>query len=209
MARVIGIGGLLTSGKDTVADYLVEKHGWVKMGMSDPLNQALLTINPYVQVDTHISHPIMRMVLVNPGFYRYDELVERLGYVEAKKIPEVRRLLQVLGTEVGRKMMGEGVWVGIAADNIKALLDQDKNVILTGVRYPNELELIRWLYRRSGYHAELWWVDRPGLAVAASGGHSSETSVQAGDFDRVIPNNGTIEQLYAVVDYILGEHGGA
>ena len=44
----------------------------------------------------------------------YREAIEERGYTEAKaEFPEVRRLLQVFGTEVGRDLFGENVWVDI------------------------------------------------------------------------------------------------
>lgn len=195
LPALIGIGGLLQHGKDTVADYLVEKHGWVKMGMSDPLNEALLTLNPWVKIDTHISHPILRMVQFSPGFYAYQEVYAVLGYVRAKEIPDVRAYLQRLGTEVGRNLLGENTWVNAAERQIEQHTADGSNVILTGVRFPNEVEMIR---RQGG---ELWWVERPSLVNAdASATHSSENSVTREDFDRVIFNDGTLIDLYETVD---------
>lgn len=195
LPALIGIGGLLQHGKDTVADYLVEKHGWVKMGMSDPLNEALLILNPWVKIDNYISHPIMRVVQFDPGFYPYQEIYATLGYVRAKKIPDVRAYLQRLGTEVGRNLLGENIWVNAAEMKIEKLTAEGKNVILTGVRYPNELALI---HRQGG---ELWWVERPSLVNAdSSASHSSENSVTREDFDLVVYNDGTLAELYETVD---------
>lgn len=180
---LVGIGGLLASGKDTVADYLVEHHGYTKLNMSEPLHEAMLALNP----------------IVSPGLdpvLRYGELVAAVGYTAAKENPEVRRLLQALGTEVGRKMFGENVWVDIAGRKIDALRAEGKPVVITGIRYPNELEMIR---SRKGGHA--LWVARN----VAQGAHASETSVQATDFDITIENISTLDALYASTEALAEE----
>lgn len=194
---VIGLGGKLRSGKDTVADYLVHEYGFVKLGMSDALSEALLTLDPIVEVgEGHMT--------------RYKGLIERVGYVEAKKSPEVRRLLQRLGTEVGRKMLGEDTWVKPALDKITHWWGEGKPVVLTGIRYPNEIEMIHDLGGVSVY------VDRPLLAeqtttqptervTAALDAaiHSSETSVKPEEFSYTIHNEGTLVDLWQDVDLMM------
>jgi hypothetical protein len=190
MTKLIGFGGRLTSGKDTAADHLVDKHGWVKLNMSAPLHDAMLALNPLVPMEFRYS----------TGHWRYRDLVEKVGYTEAKENPEVRRLLQALGTEVGRKMFGENVWVDIAAQNIDALRDQGLNVAITGIRFPNEVDLIH-ADRGHGAPGELVWVERPGQETPTGelSTHSSE-SLGPDFFDTVLANDGTLEDLYAKVD---------
>lgn len=180
---LIGLGGLLRSGKDTFADYLVEGHGYVKLNMSEPLHEAMMTLDP----------------IVNEGYdhITYSELIGRVGYTEAKKNPEVRRLLQVLGTEIGRKMFGENVWVDLAGKRIDELRAEGKPVVITGLRYPNEIEMIR---SRKGRAA---WVDRGGKPTSD---HPSENSVKAADFDFAIDNTGSLNDLYATADFITREN---
>ena len=55
MNRLIGLGGKLRAGKDAVGDYLEEKHDFVKLGMSDALNEALLTLNPWIPVPSGLG----------------------------------------------------------------------------------------------------------------------------------------------------------
>lgn len=187
---LIGLGGRLRAGKDAVADYLVEHHGFVKLGMSDALNEAMNRLNPIVGVEQNLRG--LKAV-------RYAELVEREGYVEAKKNAEVRKLLQRLGTEVGRNLLGEDTWTTPAGRTIEPLLLEGKSVVITGIRYPNEATLIQQF---AGYSV---WVERPSEvdSSAPAAAHSSENGVTAEDFDTTIINDGTLEDLYVKVERLV------
>lgn len=185
---LIGLGGALRAGKDAVADRLVEAHGFVKIGMSDALHEAMLAIDPIVGLEPLYG---------DFEYERYSEMVGRLGYVEAKKNGEVRRLLQKLGTEVGRDMIGENVWVNIIARKIDDHRGAGHPVVVTGIRFPNEVQMIRELA------GEAVWITRPGLDAGAAGAHASETSVDQDSFDRIIVNDGTLEDLNGKVDSYL------
>lgn len=216
---VIGMGGLLASGKDAFADRLVERHGFTKIGMSDALHNAMLAENPLVGL-------LITAEKIWPTPVRYAELVEIVGYVEAKKSPEVRGLLQRLGTEVGRNMIGTNTWADITARNVEALRDAGKPVVVTGIRFPNELEMIDmvggtalWVHRPSAapaaaatapsplppgmvelrtHRGESIWVITATLPSPVV--HASENSVSATDFSGIIDNSGTLEDLYARAD---------
>lgn len=164
-APLVGIGGPLGSGKDALADYLVENHGYQKTFMSEPLHEALATINPWIVFEQDPQHD----GIVYPT--RYVDLVELVGYTEAKRTPEVRRLLQALGTEVGRNMMGETVWTDMAQKKIRSWRSKGLPVVITGIRFPNELEMIREMGAcPSGYTAHRTstpWSTEPSMATAA------------------------------------------
>ena len=136
MRPLILLGGRLASGKDTVADYLVESRGYVKLGMSDPLNEAMMKLNPWVGTQSDVYG-------MPGGARRYRDILTQVGYVKAKEMfSEVRRLLQVFGTEVGRELFSDSVWVDIAKRRLKdALATGAPGAILTGVRFPNELDI--------------------------------------------------------------------
>ena len=197
MNRLIGLGGKLRAGKDAVGDYLEEKHDFVKLGMSDALNEALLKLNPWIPVPSGMSADVT--------YLPYAHIHEMYGYVEAKKNPEVRRLLQVLGTEVGREMIDQDVWVKIAEKKILEHWANGKSVVITAMRFPNEIEMLE---RLSGITA---WVERPDAERLSNGpesqdagvtpestteagrrshraihAHASENSVSANDFQAVI-----------------------
>lgn len=186
--RIIGIGGRLRSGKDTVADYLVERYGFTKLGMSDPLLKAALVLDPIVTSETdELNYDVYPI--------RLSEVVETQGYVAAKEIPEVRRFLQVLGTDFGRYMIGENVWVNMAAN---AIAETEGDVVITGLRFPNETQMIGDL------NGETWWIDRSLTTDEALARHASENGVNSRMFDLTIENTGTLEGLYLSVDTAVG-----
>ncbi len=197
MTRIVGIGGKLASGKDAISDHLVEAYGWVKLGMSDALADALYTLNPWIDVEALESFEGEWIKVGN--VIRYQDLYDSVGYVDAKKVSEVRRLLQVLGTEVGRRQIDDNLWVNMMVKKVLAAVASDApGVIVTGIRFENELDAI--METLSG---ETWWVNRPSLSATVNAGHASENSVSADDFSIVIENDGTLTDLYAKVDRLV------
>lgn len=189
---LIGLGGYLRSGKDAVGDYLYSDYGFTKMGMSDALHEDMLKLNPWIPTNAVELGDMAQGTLT-----RYGELVAQVGYVQAKLNPEVRRLLQVLGTEVGRNH-DEDIWVKAAEKKIIALRAEGKPVVLTAVRFPNEVEMIE---RLGGI---TMWIDRGPEYWPSPNAHASETSVGIADFEVTIPNRATLEELYSTVDTALG-----
>lgn len=188
---VIGLGGRLRSGKDAFADHLVAHHGYVKVGMSDVLLEHLLIVNPWIKVTLREAFRLR----TRPGFQRAQSLVGRLGYVNAKTVRDFRTYMQKDGTDAGRNFFGEGIWVHVISKRVAALVADGKRVVLTGLRYPNELGMAR------SVGATALWVSRPAVE-AAPGDHSSENSLTPADFDLVIDNSGTLDQLYQHADEV-------
>jgi len=106
-------------------------------------------------------------------------------------IPELgvsaRHMMQTLGTEWGRACIHPDFWVMIARVEAQRIMADGRSVVIDDVRFPNEAAMIRDL------GGELWRIDRPG--VAYSGDHSSEGALEDVTPDRVIVNDGTIDQL--------------
>lgn len=168
---IIGLSGYARSGKNTVADMLGEEYRQVSF--AEPMREALYKLNPILGKDS-----------LTGGLIQLKNMVDAVGWDMAKELStEVRRLLQVLGTEVGREMFGENFWVNIAMTGI----DSGDNVVFTDVRFPNEA----WAISRIG--GQVWRVNREG--VEAVNTHPSEHALDGWDFDRVINNNGTLNDL--------------
>jgi hypothetical protein len=163
---IIGLSGYAQSGKDSTAELLCLKYGYKRLAFADPMRQALMVINPRLDSITRVS-----------------DLVEDYGWDVAKKNPEVRRLLQVLGTDFGRKMLGDDVWINIALSGIKS---EDK-IVVSDVRFPNEAEAIKKL---SG---TVWRINRHNHSAVNS--HTSERAMDNYMFNFVIYNDGTLTEL--------------
>lgn len=168
---ILGLGGYAGAGKDAFADCMMNHNAvWKKTYMSYALEQALLALDPYV--DGNLT--------------RYSELHSVVGYTDSKNNQEVRRLLQRLGTEVGRSMFGENVWV----DKMMDVASEHAFVIVTGIRYPNEIDAV---VDSGGTTA---WVSRPGVGPINS--HSSDNTVKPDLFDHHIENDGSLEDLQII-----------
>lgn len=179
MPRLIGLSGLKGSGKDSVADAL----GWPREAFAAPLKRAVLTLDPIIDADgTRLSVALAGSSL---------DTLKRSN-------PEVRRLLQVMGTEVVRQIVGESAWVDLMRTRAREHLAGGADLVITDVRFPNEAELIHQL---GGAVIE---VRRPGLT---SDGHASETPLPEHLVDLVIDNNRTLEDLRTEVAHLPEDLG--
>ena len=169
---IIGLSGYAQTGKDTVADILALQHGFKRVAFADKIRECLYTLNPLVE---------------EGGTYRLKEWVDNMGWENAKRFPEVRRLLQTFGAEVGRNLIDPNLWVEMTMSG----LNRDENIVITDVRFPNEYEAIKWAY------GEIWRIERPG--VEPINGHYSETALDGWQFDRIIENSRGIPDLVLAV----------
>lgn len=168
MPELVGLWGYAGSGKDTAAEALVAD-GWRRDAFADRMRTALYALNPKVV-----------------GSARVSDLVADFGWDRAKReCLEVRELLQRFGTEAGRSVLGENVWVDALMRNVQP----GERVVVTDMRFPNELAAIR---------------GAGGLTVAILrrdygpvNGHVSETALaDLGLFDVVLENDGTVADLH-------------
>ena len=163
---IIGLSGYARSGKDTMASTLCLNYGYRRVSFADPMREAILTLNPKIDSITHVS-----------------DYVQDYGWDMAKQNPEIRRLLQVFGTEIGRKMFGENVWIDMAFKDIKP----DENVVIADVRFPNEADAIK---QRGG---KVIRVNRHNHSAVNR--HKSEIAMDNYMFDHAIYNDGTLDDF--------------
>lgn len=198
---IIGICGFIGSGKDTVADYLVENHGFARDSFASTLKDAVAAIFGWDRelVDGRTKEARDWREQVDPWW------AERLNMPNLTP----RLVLQLWGTEVGRQAFHNDIWIASLENKLRKTTG---NVVITDCRFPNEVQAIK----NAG--GKVYWVSRGALpewyqyAFDAARGdnkaaetlktyniHASETSWVAERFDRVIRNNGTLEDLYSKV----------
>jgi hypothetical protein len=163
---IIGLSGYAQSGKDTVAELLCLNYGFKRISFALPMRDAIYTLNPIVE-----------------GGNRVADLVDEYGWDIAKAVPEVRRLLQVFGTEVGRKLFGETFWI----DQAFKRAEEYQRVVFSDVRFPNEAKAIQ---QRSG---DVWRINRHNHTAVNA--HTSEHAMDNFMFKHVIYNDGTLDDL--------------
>lgn len=179
---IISLSGYATSGKDTVADILVEHRGFVKYAWADTLRLAAAALDPIVWVG------------MDGEYLRYNQAIESLGYNEAKaSYREVRQILQRIGTEVGRDLIDENVWVHATLRRIGREQPVGGNVVIADTRFPNEADAVRSL----GADNRVVRVAR--THVGPQSDHPSEISLDDYDFDFEILNSSDIDDLTSKV----------
>lgn len=166
--RVVGVAGRAGSGKNAVAAMIP---GAAVIQLADPL---------YAAVAVMLGVP--------------EALLRHRAYKSAP-LPGIgktpRQLLQTLGTEWGRHLVGEDVWIRMAERRIEQFAAAGVTVVaIADVRFENEAE---WVRARGG---EIWHVYRHGLA---DDDHASEAGIKVEAADRVIDNSGTLDDLRQAV----------
>ena len=198
---IIGICGLIGSGKDTVANYLVDQHQYKRESFAGALKDAVSSVFRWDRQLLEGATPAAR---------EWREQVDH-WWAERLNMPELtpRWVLQYWGTEVCRQGFHDDIWI---ASLEHRLSQQDTNTVISDVRFPNEVKAIK----QAG--GKVWWVQRGALpdwypqGMLASNGnadaveklqeqgvHISEWAWLQSGFDCVLTNNSTVDHLYAKV----------
>ena len=109
----------------------------------------------------------------------------------------IRDIMQVLGTDLLRQGFNNNIHVAATLGSIK----ENEKVIITDMRFPNELEAIK---KHNGITIRInrGLVERTGKMIQGPE-HISETALDDAEFDYVIENDCTIDDLIKKVREIL------
>lgn len=197
---IVGVCGLIGSGKDTIADYLVDMHQFRRDSFAASLKDAVAAIFGWNR----------DMLEGRTGSSR--EWREQVDIWWAKRlgIPHLtpRWVLQHWGTEVLRRGFHEDIWVASLENKLRRSAD---DVIISDCRFPNEIRAIRAaggsVIRVVRGPAPEWWataVSNPeAMPTTYPEVHASEWSWASADFDRVIPNHGMLHELYTSINGLV------
>ena len=170
MKPIIALAGRKHSGKSMVARYL-ETKGYHRASFAAPIKSMLRTLG--VPFD---------------ALYGTDEQKNEIIPLFGKS---GRHMMQSLGSEWGRDLVGQDTWV-------KLFFSEERQYpcALEDARFPNEIEAIRQ------HKGTVIGIRRPNSA-AVTDHHISEVGAYDLDVDHWIANDGTPEELFAKVDTII------
>ena len=176
--KLIGLAGKAGAGKDTVADYLWEKEGAIKIAFADPLRLAASAIFG-LSVESFLDRDLKEAEVEYWGISRRD-------------------MCQLLGTEATKPVFGDNIWLKRWFLSYSAVRDTD-HVVVPDVRFDVEADAIRNL------GGTLIHIARPGARLSgAAGEHSSEAGIELRDGDMYLSNSGSVEELHRKVDELWG-----
>lgn len=210
---IIGVCGFIGSGKDTVADYLTNFHEFRRESFANSLKDAVAHVFGWDRTMLEGRTKQAREWREQPDTWWSN----RLGLCITP-----RWVLQQWGTEVCRRAFHDDIWIASLENKLRTSQD---NVVISDCRFPNEIKSIRdaggiivWVQRGElpeWYEAALsfnkgpvrnvtWAISKGQLEKA--GIHASETAWVGTDFDLVLDNNGTIDDLYEQVKGLVQDH---
>jgi hypothetical protein len=204
---IIGVCGFIGSGKDTIADYLVNLHHFRRESFANTLKDAVAAVFGWdrTMLEGRTKQAREWREQADPWW------AERLG------IPHLtpRWILQNWGTEVCRKNFHDDIWIASLENKLRNSKD---DVVISDCRFPNEIAAIKkaggrvvrvvrgaepeWYsaavsYNRGPNGNSTWALS--GRKLEKLGIHASETAWVGTRFDAVLDNNGTLEDLYQQV----------
>lgn len=107
--------------------------------------------------------------------------------------PRFRHHAQTLGTEWGRKLISEGIWISLLESRLSRIAVPA--VVIDDVRFENEAEFVR-------RHGILIHIRRPAMEKILESDHSSEQGVLRFD-DDILVNNFEGESLREVAETLI------
>ena len=203
---IIGVCGFIGSGKDTIADYLTNFHGFRRESFANTLKDAVAQVFGWdrTMLEGRTKQAREWREQVDPWW------AERLNMPELTP----RLVLQLWGTEVCRKGFHDDIWIASLENKLRTSTD---DVVISDCRFPNEIKSIKnaggIVIRVKRGDEPSWYKDAADMnagdrclnyALAKSrmaklGIHASETAWVGTKFDAVITNDGTIDELMAKI----------
>ena len=212
---IIGICGLIGSGKDTIADYLQNIHQFRRESFAHSLKDAVAQIFGW-------DRELLEGRTKESRHWR--EQVDP-WWAARLKMPHLtpRHVLQVWGTEVARRSFHDDIWIAALENKLRKTKD---DVVISDCRFPNEIKSIRnaggivirvvrgpepaWyeaaLSLNRGPEANMTWaLSRQQLERFNV--HASETAWIGTRFDAVIDNNADgLDRLYSQIKDLVLTH---
>ena len=212
---IIGICGLIGSGKDTTADYLQNIHQFRRESFAHALKDAVAQVFGWDRelLEGRTKESRTWREQVDPWWS------ERLAMPELTP----RYVLQVWGTEVARRSFHDDIWIAALENKLRKTTD---DVVISDCRFPNEIKSIKnaggivirvvrgpepeWYsiaetVNRGPVRNTEWALSKNRLEKYHV--HASETAWIGTKFDAVIDNNADgLDNLYSQIKDLVLAH---
>lgn len=200
---IVGLVGFIGAGKGSVADLLVERHGFIKESFANSVKDAVSVVFGWDRALLEGDTPESRS---------WREQDDKFWSKKLGKAFSPRLALQLMGTEAGRDVFHPDLWV----HTVQRRCSDDKNYVIADVRFPNEIKAIQ---KDGGIIARVKRGDEPewynvalkvnkknnyyGMAEQYPNVHFSEWAWIGSKIDLEISNDNTLDKLIEKVDLMV------
>tara|TARA_Y100000034_G_C6909605_1_gene423581 strand:+ start:378 stop:980 length:603 start_codon:yes stop_codon:yes gene_type:complete len=199
---IIGAVGFIGSGKNAVGDILTRYHGFQQESFASTLKDVAAKLFDWPRELLEGNTDKSR---------KWREEIDPL-WSEMLGIPDFtpRKALQLLGTDVLRQGFHQDIWMLCLK---KRLINIDCDVVITDVRFPNEMDMIKslggeiWMIHR-GPLPNYWNIARHnkvGMHIQYPDIHPSEYEWISGSWKHELLNDGKFSDLIRNVNSCLTE----
>ena len=211
---IIGVCGFIGSGKDTIADYLVNFHGFRRESFANSLKDAVSAVFGWDRT------------MLEGRTKQAREWREQVDPWWAKRLnmPDLtpRLMLQLWGTEVCRKGFHDDIWIASLENKLRNSKD---HIVISDCRFPNEIKSIKeaggivirvkrgnepeWYeaaesMNRGPIQNTNWALSKDKIGKLKI--HASETAWVGTKFDAVLENDGSIDDLFSKIKDLVLNH---
>lgn len=200
---ILGITGLIGSGKDTIADYLTTHHGFKRISFAASLKDSVAAIFDWDRESLEGTTKASRV---------WREQKDEWWSNRLKMDITPRWILQYWGTDVCRNHFHNDIWVASVEHR---LLNSKEDIVITDCRFSNEVAAIKnaggvairvrrgpnpdWYdsaisYNRGPNGNSSWAISKRELDRLRI--HASEYSSIGLNYNYLVENNGTIDELH-------------
>ncbi len=185
--RVIGLSGPARAGKSTTSRYLADAYNLQRTAFANLLREVAVLMYPWLDWMLDSEQYDAKKEIVDP----------KLGITP-------RKVLQLLGTEVGRN-----IWADTWVDAVRREIHEASalglpGIVIDDVRFPNEAQMLEEIH-----DGQLWAIQRPGAGGQVGvAGHASEAYAEelASTADVLLVNDGSFQHLFNQVEKSLTKH---
>ena len=195
---IIGLYGAQGSGKDTIANIMVAKHGFVKISFASALKDVVSILFSWPREMLEGDTPESRLWREAPD----PDWSQKTGITGFSP----RKALQYVGTDLIRNQVYANIWTGIVENRISMILDANPaaKIVITDCRFLNEIDMLKKFCRGGANRVDVFIikVERPSTEVVEKN-HVSEMQYLEHKIDITLLNNSTREALETSLEWVL------